>query len=160
MTDDDAIVRTGLEVALAGGRGGLAGYRRVGLITNQTGVDRGLRSGIDRLHEADGIELTALFGPEHGVRGEAQAGVEVGAGVDRRTGLPVHSLYGETQRPTGEMLAGLEALVFDIQDVGVRYATYISTLFPASLPLDRAQPGPGLLTGTRPLTTVARRRAP
>ena len=127
-TEDGGIVRTGLDVVLAGERAGLAGYRRVGLITNQTGVDRRLRSGIDRLHAAEGIELVALFGPEHGVRGEAQAGVEVGGGVDRRTGLPVHSLYGETQRPTGEMLAGLEALVFDIQDVGVRYATYISTL--------------------------------
>jgi uncharacterized protein YbbC (DUF1343 family) len=77
------------------------------------------------------VELATLFGPEHGVRGEAQAGVKVGAATDRRTCLPVWSLYGASYRPTPEMLVGLDALLFDIQDIGVRYATYISTMFHA-----------------------------
>ncbi len=120
-------MQSGLEVLLAEGLPANAG-RRVGLITNHTAIDPLLRSTVDLLHESDTVELAALFGPEHGVRGHAQAGVHVGAGLDPRTGLPVYSLYGETQRPTGEMLAGLATLIFDIQDVGVRYATYISTM--------------------------------
>jgi len=120
-------VQLGLEVLLAEGLPSLTG-RRIGLIANHTSVDQRLRSSIDLLHESDTVELVALFGPEHGVRGDAQAGVEVGTAVDPRTGLPTHSLYGETQRPTPEMLDGLDALVFDIQDVGVRYATYMSTM--------------------------------
>ncbi len=123
----EATVATGLDVLLAEGVPALAG-RRVGLITNQTGVNRALGSGIDLLHASDAVDLVALFGPEHGVRGDAQAGVHVGGAVDARTGLPVHSLYGETRRPTAEMLVGLDALLFDIQDIGVRYATYASTL--------------------------------
>ncbi len=121
------MTRTGLDVLLEDGVPELEGLR-VGLITNHTGIDRRLRSGIDLLHASDRLRLAALFGPEHGVRGDAQAGVKVGAATDSRTGLPVHSLYGETRRPTPEMLRGLDALIFDIQDVGVRYATYISTL--------------------------------
>jgi uncharacterized protein YbbC (DUF1343 family) len=129
--------------------------RRVGLITNHTAVDHRLRSAVDLLHESEAVDVVALFGPEHGVRGDAQAGVKLGAAVDRRTGLPVHSLYGETQRPTPAMLEGLDALVFDIQDVGVRYATYISTMAHAqeaasvagltSVVLDRPNP----ITGSR-----------
>lgn len=118
---------TGLEVALAEGLSSLRGGS-AGLITNHTAVDRELRSTVDLLHASENVHLTALFGPEHGVRGDAQAGVKVGTTVDQRTGLPVHSLYGETQRPTPEMLRGLDALIFDIQDIGVRYATYISTM--------------------------------
>jgi uncharacterized protein YbbC (DUF1343 family) len=117
----------GLEVALAEGFPFLSG-RRVGLITNHTAIDRRLRSSIDLLHASEVVDLVSLFGPEHGVRGDAQAGVKVGTSVDGQTGLPVHSLYGETQRPTPEMLHGLDALIFDIQDIGVRYATYISTM--------------------------------
>ena len=117
----------GLEVALAEGFPFLA-TRRVGLITNHTAVDRRLRSTIDLLQASEAVDLVSLFGPEHGVRGDAQAGVKVGTSVDRQTGLPIHSLYGETQRPTPEMLHGLDALIFDIQDIGVRYATYISTM--------------------------------
>ena len=120
-------VLTGLETALAEGLAELAG-RRAGLITNPTGVDRRLRSGADLLHAGWALELVALFGPEHGIRGEAQAGIPLGGTLDPRTGLPVHSLYGETRRPTPAMLAGLDALIFDIQDVGARYATYVSTL--------------------------------
>lgn len=122
--------RTGLEVLLAEGRPELKG-RPAGLITNHTGVDSRLRSNIDLLQASGQVTLAALFGPEHGVRGEAQAGAKIGTVVDRRSGLPAHSLYGDTYRPTPAMLEGLAALIFDIQDIGVRYATYISTMFHA-----------------------------
>lgn len=120
-------MQTGLEAFLIQGSPELAG-RRAGLITNHTGIDSRFRSTIDLLHATDRLELAALFGPEHGVRGEAQAGVEVGGATDRRTGLPVHSLYGPTLRPTRAMLEGLDVLIFDLQDIGVRYATYVSTM--------------------------------
>jgi len=120
-------VRTGLERLLAQGHPRLAGLA-CGLIANHTSVDASLRSGIDLLHASDAIELTALFGPEHGVRGDAQAGKPVTDAVDARTGLPVYSLYGETEKPAPEMLTGLDALIFDIQDLGVRYGTYLSTM--------------------------------
>ena len=100
---------------------------RVGLITNHTGTvvtPRGVRSTIDVLHESTALDLVALFGVEHGIRGDADAGVLVNSGVDPATGLPVHSLYDSTRAPTAEMLRGVDALVFDIQDVGVRYYTY------------------------------------
>ena len=122
-----ALTRTGLEIFLAEGHPQLTGAR-VGLITNPTGIDRRLRSSADLLHDNEGVDLVALFGPEHGVRGAAQAGEKVAATTDQRTGLPVYSLYGETLRPTSAMLKGLDALIFDIQDVGARYATYISTM--------------------------------
>jgi uncharacterized protein YbbC (DUF1343 family) len=120
-------VQTGLEVLLAEGQPSLRGAR-VGLITNHSAIDPHLRSAIDLLHASDVVQLVALFGPEHGVRGDAQAGVKVEATTDKHSGLPVFSLYGETQRPTPEMLHDLDALLFDIQDIGVRYATYISTM--------------------------------
>ncbi len=148
-----AVTRTGLDVFLAEGHPEIAGHR-VGLITNPTGVDCSLRSTVDLLHESEAIDLVALFGPEHGVRGAAQAGVTIQAATDPRTGLPVHSLYGDTLHPTRDMLKGLGALIFDLQDVGVRYATYISTMaytqaaaMAAGLPfvvLDRPNP----ITGT------------
>ena len=119
-------VETGLEVLLTEGRPALKG-RRLGLLTNPTGVDRRLRSTVDLLHADPRFRLVALFGPEHGIRGDAQAGEVMASGVDPRTGLPVYSLYGGTRRPTPEMLSGLDALVVDLQDVGVRYATYAST---------------------------------
>ncbi len=99
----------------------------VGLVTNPNGVDRNFRSSVELLQDNRRLRLKALFGPEHGVRGEAQAGDHVAEGVDSRSGLPVHSLYGETRRPTAEMLFGLNAIVLDLQDLGVRYATYLST---------------------------------
>jgi uncharacterized protein YbbC (DUF1343 family) len=102
--------------------------KRIGLITNQTGRDRQGRSTIDVLYGASAWELAALFSPEHGIRGEAAAGAPVDAGMDRQTGLPVYSLYGQTTRPTADMLRGLNALVYDIQDVGARVYTYTSTL--------------------------------
>jgi uncharacterized protein YbbC (DUF1343 family) len=100
--------------------------RRVGLITNHTGRDREGRSTIDILFEHDDLQLVALFAPEHGIRGELSGRID--HELDSRTGLPVHSLYGDTRRPTPEMLADVEALVFDIQDVGVRQYTYLSTM--------------------------------
>jgi uncharacterized protein YbbC (DUF1343 family) len=121
---------TGLDVILDKGLPELGGMR-FGLITNHTGVDRSLRSIIDLLQAKDGIELAALFGPEHGVRGEAQAGAEVNGALDQRTGLPVYSLFGETRTPTPDMMEGLDALIFDIQDAGVRFYTYVSTMMNA-----------------------------
>ncbi|ATG55763.1 hypothetical protein CFK41_14000 [Brachybacterium ginsengisoli] len=105
---------------------------RVGLITNPTGTDRELRSTIDLLveaQEAGGFTMSALFGPEHGVRGAEPAGGSVGDYIDGRTGLPVRSLYGTTQKPTPEMLADVDVLIFDIQDIGTRFYTYIWTLY-------------------------------
>lgn len=102
------------------------GKKHLGLITNPSGVDRNLTSTVDRLYASG--QLVALFGPEHGVRGVAQAGEKVESYRDPKTNLPVYSLYGETRRPTPEMLTGIDALVFDIQDVGCRFYTYIYTL--------------------------------
>lgn len=123
------MVTTGLEVLLGGGAPGLRG-RRVGLVTNHTGVDRRLRSGVDLLMERDDVELDALFGPEHGLRGEAAAGDPVATETDPRTGLPVHSLYAPEggRRPPPSTLAGLDALLVDLQDAGARFYTYLSTL--------------------------------
>jgi uncharacterized protein YbbC (DUF1343 family) len=120
----------GLEVLAEGRFRPLAG-RRAGLVCNPTAVTRGLVHAADILHGARGVRLEALFGPEHGVRGDAQYMAAVGGDRDPRTGLPVHSLYGETAaslRPSREALAGLDVLVFDVQDVGARYYTYQATM--------------------------------
>lgn len=100
--------------------------KKIGLVTNHTGEDRHRRSTIDLLKEAPGVTLVALFGPEHGIRGEVDE--KVGDSRDAKTGLPVYSLYGERRKPTREQLKGLDALVFDIQDVGCRFYTYTSTM--------------------------------
>ncbi|MCW4049844.1 MAG: DUF1343 domain-containing protein [Candidatus Bathyarchaeota archaeon] len=100
----------------------------MGLVTNPTGVTNGLESTIDALHRCSKVNLRAVFGPEHGARGDAQDALKVSGHVDAYTGLPVHSLYGDHEKPTVEMLEGLEALVFDIQDCGARFYTYVSTL--------------------------------
>lgn len=121
------VVKPGIEVLEDMGFKGLVG-RKVGLVTNPSGVDRALRSTIDILYNAPGVELVALYGPEHGVRGDVYAGGKVSDAVDRATGLPVYSLYGETRQPTRQMLEGLDVVVYDIQDVGARSYTYISTL--------------------------------
>jgi uncharacterized protein YbbC (DUF1343 family) len=105
----------------------LAG-KRVGLITNPSGVNRNLESTIDVLRAAPGVQLVALFGPEHGIYGDVPAGDKIESRTDPRTGLPVHSLYGATRKPTPEMLKGLDALVYDLQDTGCRSYTYISTM--------------------------------
>jgi uncharacterized protein YbbC (DUF1343 family) len=100
--------------------------RKVGLVTNHTGLDRDGRATIDLLHKADGVKLVALFSPEHGIRGALDAKVD--DGKDVRTGLPVYSLYGKRKKPTADTLRGIDTLVFDIQDAGCRFYTYISTL--------------------------------
>jgi len=116
---------TGIDVLEAQKFVPLAG-KRVGLITNQTGIDRNRRSTIDLLAHAPGVKLVALFSPEHGIRGTFDE--RVSSTTDEATGLPVHSLYGKTERPTDAMLAGLDALVFDLQDAGLRFYTYITTM--------------------------------
>ncbi len=120
-------VKLGIDVLLESRRDLLRG-RRVGLIANQTGLAWDLNHTIDLFAEADDIDLVALYGPEHGARGDAYAGESVDFAVDARTGLPVYSLYGARRKPTPEMLEGIDALVFNIQDVGARFYTYGSTM--------------------------------
>ncbi len=102
--------------------------KRVGIITNQTGIDRARRRTIDIMAAATDYRLVAIFSPEHGIFGIARDGETIDSGHDQRTGLPVHSLYGATRAPTPAMLDSVDALVFDIQDAGVRQYTYTSTL--------------------------------
>ena len=122
-----AQVIPGIEVLEQNGFEELLG-KRVGLVTNPSGVDRQLRSTIDILFEAPQVNLVALYGPEHGVRGDAYAGDHVESTKDPKTGLPVYSLYGPTREPTQKMLEGVDIMVYDIQDVGTRSYTFISTL--------------------------------
>jgi uncharacterized protein YbbC (DUF1343 family) len=118
----------GLE-KLLGERKSLLLGARVGLICNQSSVDQGLRHAADRFQGEREIKLTALFGPQHGIRGDVQDNmVETAHAVDRATGIPVFSLYSETREPTEEMLEGLDVLVFDMQDVGCRIYTFVYTL--------------------------------
>lgn len=120
-------IMTGIEVLKADNFKILEG-KRVGLITNPTGVDNSLKSTIDILFEAPNVNLVALYGPEHGVRGDVHAGDKVDNSTDPSTGLPVYSLYGKTRKPTPEMLKDIDVLVYDIQDIGCRSFTYISTM--------------------------------
>jgi uncharacterized protein YbbC (DUF1343 family) len=101
--------------------------RKIGLVTNHTGIDRERNTTIDLLHAAPGLELVALFSPEHGIRGD-QDHEKIGDTTDGKTGLPVYSLYGERRTPAAEQLKGIDTLVFDIQDIGCRFYTYISTM--------------------------------
>jgi uncharacterized protein YbbC (DUF1343 family) len=101
---------------------------RVGLITNATGIDSQGQSTVDILRNAPGVQLVALFAPEHGVYGSDYAGAYVPSSIDARTGLPVYSLYGPTRKPTPQMLQGIDVLVYDIQDIGCRSYTFISTM--------------------------------
>ena len=148
MTISKSIFRTGMAIILASALTGPASGqmvepgietlirsnfeilkgKRVGLVTNPTGVDRLLRSTVDILHNAPEVNLVALYGPEHGVRGEFTAGEYVETETDPSTGLPVYSLYGKTRKPSPEMLKGIDILVYDIQDIGSRSYTFISTL--------------------------------
>ena len=121
------VVKPGIEVLRDSGFEGLVG-RKVGLVTNPSGVDSELNSTVDILFNAPGVELVALYGPEHGVRGDVYAGDKVNDSVDAATGLPVYSIYGATRKPTPEMLEGVEVMVYDIQDVGARSYTFISSL--------------------------------
>ena len=121
-------VKTGIEVLKETNFKALQG-KRVGLITNPTGVDNNLKSTIDILHEAPNVQLVALYGPEHGVRGDVHAGDKIEDFNDPNTGVPVFSLYGATRKPTKEMLSNVDVLVYDIQDIGCRSYTYISTMY-------------------------------
>ncbi len=120
-------VRPGISV-LVGDSIHLVRDKRVGLITNHTGRDAAGTSSIDLLARAPGVNLVALFGPEHGLRGVAEAGEHVASSVDSATGVPIYSLYGSTQVPTAEMLSKIDVLVYDIQDVGSRTYTYAWTM--------------------------------
>lgn len=121
------VVEPGIEVLAEENFAPLRG-KRVGLITNPTGVDNSLKSTIDILNEAPDVELTALFAPEHGVRGDYVAGATVANEVDAKTGVKVYSLHGATKKPTAEMLENVDVLVYDIQDIGCRSYTFISTM--------------------------------
>ena len=121
----DAQVLTGIDVLERNGFKQLAGMR-VGLVTNHTGRDRSGRQTIDVLSKAPNVRLVALFSPEHGIRGLADE--KVSDTKDEQTGLPIYSLYGESRRPKSEQLKDLDALVYDIQDIGVRFYTYTTTL--------------------------------
>lgn len=121
------VYRTGLDLFIAE-QYELVKAKRVGLVTNHTGLDRNFQSNIDLFQQHPEIKLVALYGPEHGVRGNVQAGVKVGDNIDQYTGLPVYSLYGREKKPTAEILAGIDVLIYDIQDIGLRYYTYLSTL--------------------------------
>lgn len=121
-------IRLGLEKLLEEIPASIKGTR-VGLICNQASVDHGYRHAADLMHEHAGIDVRALFGPQHGIRGDVQDNmIETGHGVDRKTGLPVHSLYSETREPTDAMLEDVDVLIFDMQDVGCRIYTFIYTL--------------------------------
>ncbi len=120
-------VKLGNEVLVQTRFKALAG-KRVGLITNPSGVNSRLESTIDVLRAAPKVNLVALFGPEHGIYGDVPAGDKIASRTDARTGLPVYSLYGETRKPTPGMLKGLDALVYDLQDTGCRSYTFISTM--------------------------------
>ena len=122
-----AQVKPGIEVLRDNNFEGLRG-KRVGLITNPTGVDNNLKSTIDILFEAPDVELVGLYSPEHGVRGDVHAGDKVDASVDKATGVPMYSIYGATYKPTPEMLKDVDVLIYDIQDNGCRSFTFISTM--------------------------------
>lgn len=122
-----ATVKTGIEVLRDNGFKQLQG-KRVGLVTNPSGVDHNLVSTVDILSNAPGVKLVALYGPEHGVRGNAHAGDAVGDAVDEKTGVKMYSLYGKTHKPTPEMLKDIDVLVYDIQDVGCRSYTFYATM--------------------------------
>jgi uncharacterized protein YbbC (DUF1343 family) len=122
----ERIVQTGLDRLAEEGAARLKG-RRVGLIANHTAITRDRRHAVDVLSDA-GVDIGALFSPEHGFRGEYDELLKVPSSMDEPTGLPIHSLYSTVQRPTDEMLEGIDTLVFDIADVGVRFYTYTTTM--------------------------------
>ena len=126
---DDMGVQTGLAVLAAENFRRLSGHK-VGLITNPTGILPSKQTNITNIAamRAAGVNLVALFGPEHGVRGDVPAGKYIESYTDKATGLPVYSLYGKTRQPTAAMLKGLDLLVFDLQDIGARSYTYLSSL--------------------------------
>jgi uncharacterized protein YbbC (DUF1343 family) len=161
-------VRPGIEVLLTDSLG-LVRDRRVGLVTNQTGVDADGISDVERLRTA-GVRLVALFSPEHGFRGAADPGATIASTVDSATGLPIYSLYGRVSAPTPEMLRDIEVMLVDLQDAGARYYTYLATTVGVMqagaaagirvVVLDRPDPIGGLVQGNvlRPehITSVGR----
>lgn len=124
---EEAPVLPGLEVLLRDSLDLVRG-QRVGFLTNQSAVTHEGESGIDLLHADSSVNLVALFGPEHGLRGGVEGGVEIESDRDAATGLPVFSLYGDVQRPTPEMLEGIDVLLFDMQDIGARPYTFVWTM--------------------------------
>ena len=122
-----AVVKPGVEVLRDGGFKVLEG-KRVGLVTNPSGIDNNLKSTVDIINEAPNCKLVALYGPEHGVRGNAHAGDAVTDAVDPKTGVKTYSLYGKTHKPTPEMLKDIDVLVYDIQDIGCRSYTFYATM--------------------------------
>jgi uncharacterized protein YbbC (DUF1343 family) len=124
-TEEGSDVLTGADILVREGFSRLAGAK-VGLVTNHTGLTHDGMATADALHQAKNVELIALFAPEHGIRGAVDE--RVTDGVDTKTGLPVHSLYGPRTEPTAEQIALIDTLVFDIQDIGCRFYTYLSTL--------------------------------
>jgi len=124
---EEVRVLPGLEVLLRDSAHLVRG-KRVGFITNQTAITSDGRSGIDLLHASPEVNLVALFGPEHGLRGGIEGGEKIEGGIDAQTGVQVHSLYGATQRPTPEMLRNIDVLLFDMQDIGARPYTYVWTM--------------------------------
>ncbi len=124
---EEVFVKLGIDM-LEEQNGGILKGKKVGLITNNSGVNQHLESTIDILMHIPDVELVALYGPEHGVRGTIPAGERVETFIDELTGLPVFSLYGAVKAPTQEMLENVDALVFDIQDIGSRSYTYISSM--------------------------------
>ncbi|HSL68591.1 MAG TPA: DUF1343 domain-containing protein [Longimicrobiales bacterium] len=124
---DTARILPGLEVLLRDSAHLVRG-KRVGFLTNQTAVTSTGQSGIDLLHASPDVKLAALYGPEHGLRGGVEGGVKIASGVDEKTGVPVYSLYGATQRPTPDMLRGVDVLLFDMQDIGARPYTFVWTM--------------------------------
>ncbi len=147
-------VQPGIDVLLTDHIDALADAR-CGLITNTSAITSSGVLDIDALYEAPGVDLVALYSPEHGLRQQQDDG-QVASGTDETTGLPIHSLYGETRKPSPEQLEGIDLLIFDIQDVGLRFYTYISTLSLAMeaaaeagiafVVLDRPNPLAGLIT--------------
>ncbi len=144
-------VETGL-MRVCAALDGLRG-RRVGVVTHPAAVLPDLTGAVDALRAA-GVTVTALFGPEHGFEGAAADGAAVGHSVHTRTGLPVYSLYGATKEPTPAMLAGVDVLVFDMQDVGVRFYTYVSTLYYVLRGAARAGKAVFVLDRPNPITGV------
>jgi uncharacterized protein YbbC (DUF1343 family) len=120
-------VTTGLETLIDDPSPWLQPAHRIGLLTNHTGVDRRLRSAVDLIHAHRAIELVRLYGPEHGIRGDAQAGVAVDDAVDARTGLPITSLYAHGRSIADDTFNGIDVLLIDLQDAGVRYYTYLAS---------------------------------
>lgn len=125
--NQDSPMKLGIDVLVESKLNLLQG-KRVGVITNQTGVDSKGNHIIDLLYQAPGVELVALFGPEHGIRGDREGGYQIDNQKDIKTGIPIYGIYGKTKKPTFEMLQNIDVLIFDIQDVGTRFYTYISTM--------------------------------